>query len=653
MFRFTRVGSITQPGQSLIALDISKQSLNDSHFVQLANVLKVNKLLKILIASRNECGDEGACALASLLSSNITLQHLHLNHNKIKTHGATALAKSLRFNTTLVSLDLCSNSGVRSTGASKFIAVLRRNNSLHGLGLGSCGIEEQTTADLLTSLHDNLRLTDFRLEGNSIDQTQSLMIALILQRNLRNKEAHDLVERYVRFKVNGYKLSFFLLWHTVDYIAWFYFYYTDVKGSVVGTDYYTEVFTLVLMVITAAFIAFSFVHQYLIQQTAYRVGLGTPRKRVRLARGLCELEVLVLKEKLRRTESQHEMVFALFQDMPQMVLFWCVYLERGVFNASMFFALVCAGIGLVLCAYKYLLTVAQDDHRSQFAQVMASELKLNDEMKQRSVKPNSEWHNTRVHKSHRVSSSKNLQMVPVANPASADGLSKRTNSSSGDVLPTSPSGSKRFSSYRSAGGRSRTTSLDEPEPERVKRGYGLITSEDMYIDMDLLFDMENTVFTLILIIRKNLKVAWVWIQWLIIETVTCFHACGLVRVISEEEQMQMQQETQAGLINDNPITASAAENTAEDDAAEDDAAEDDVESISHYEDQANALPGDWRTGVSLDKGGEEVVIDTTTEAQSNPYSKQNYYGTHGREGREQPTEDPGQLGTYKPKNATV
>ncbi|CAF4277639.1 unnamed protein product, partial [Adineta steineri] len=81
-----------------------------SHYTNiLASALNINQTLIELDLSKNSIGDAGAQSLAKALQKNQTLLTLCLNCNSIDDIGAQHLIEAFKLNKTLLTLNLCDN----------------------------------------------------------------------------------------------------------------------------------------------------------------------------------------------------------------------------------------------------------------------------------------------------------------------------------------------------------------------------------------------------------------------------------------------------------------------------------------------------------------------------------------------------------------
>jgi hypothetical protein len=95
---------------SVVAMDLSHNTISDIGAAALANMLKTDVPLLTMNLSGNAISDAGAIAIADALRTNSTLQFLDLSYNRIGTAGLDALISALHPNKELTSLLLQGNS---------------------------------------------------------------------------------------------------------------------------------------------------------------------------------------------------------------------------------------------------------------------------------------------------------------------------------------------------------------------------------------------------------------------------------------------------------------------------------------------------------------------------------------------------------------
>ena len=87
------------------ALNLNGKKIGDVGAVALAEALKTNTALEMVLLAGNSISDVGAAALADALQTNTALATLYLGYNLISEVGAAALAKGLKTNSVLSALD--------------------------------------------------------------------------------------------------------------------------------------------------------------------------------------------------------------------------------------------------------------------------------------------------------------------------------------------------------------------------------------------------------------------------------------------------------------------------------------------------------------------------------------------------------------------
>lgn len=156
-------------------LNLFALKLNNAQVESLAQALKTNTTITLLILGNSGFGDPGAIALAEALSSNTTLASLFLGDNKIGDEGSKAFGQLLTTNTTLRCLYLWRNE-IHGAGA-KFIADgLAKNNTLTTLDLGWNDIR-LGALDLAIGLRLNTSLRVLHFHSNQVDDDGAVALA--------------------------------------------------------------------------------------------------------------------------------------------------------------------------------------------------------------------------------------------------------------------------------------------------------------------------------------------------------------------------------------------------------------------------------------------------------------------------------------------
>jgi len=134
----------------------------------LAEALKTNTTLTLIVLSCNEIGDEGTHALAEALKTNTTLTSIYLNGNEIGADGTHALAKALKTNSTLTSIDLSENQ-IGSEGTQALAEALKTNSTLTLLNLSYNNIRIEGIQALAEALKTNITLVSIDLEDDPME----------------------------------------------------------------------------------------------------------------------------------------------------------------------------------------------------------------------------------------------------------------------------------------------------------------------------------------------------------------------------------------------------------------------------------------------------------------------------------------------------
>ena len=151
----------------------------------LAEVLKVNHILKQLHLGNNYFSDAGVTALAGALEVNSTLTEMVLWNNNFGSAGASSLARALKVNKSLTQLHLIDNN-IGVDGARSLAEALKVNKTLKELILWSNNICDAGTSSLAEALKFNPVLTQLRLLFNDIHDAgaESLSEALLVNKTL-------------------------------------------------------------------------------------------------------------------------------------------------------------------------------------------------------------------------------------------------------------------------------------------------------------------------------------------------------------------------------------------------------------------------------------------------------------------------------------
>jgi len=155
------------PSLTLTSIYLNEnESIDAAACVRIAEALRGNTHLTLLLLRFNGIDHDGASALAEVLKSNTTLIKLDLNRNDIGPVGASALAEVLKSNTTLIKLSLSYND-IGDGGASALAEMLKSNTSLAMFFLNRNDIGDIGALALVEALQSNATLE--RLYLNDIN----------------------------------------------------------------------------------------------------------------------------------------------------------------------------------------------------------------------------------------------------------------------------------------------------------------------------------------------------------------------------------------------------------------------------------------------------------------------------------------------------
>ena len=139
-----KVRSLRPPVKSTVLAEILNQNsstlklpgkgLGDAGAKELAEVIKVNKVLQRIDLTYNRIGNAGAQALAEAIKVHKTLKRIDLTYNKISDAGALALAEAIQANNTVTEIILDRNS-IGNDGAGALAEAVRVNQTLTTLPL--------------------------------------------------------------------------------------------------------------------------------------------------------------------------------------------------------------------------------------------------------------------------------------------------------------------------------------------------------------------------------------------------------------------------------------------------------------------------------------------------------------------------------------
>merc|ERR1719387_2720205 len=94
---------------NLETLDLYGTKLSNQSVFAIAETLKVNTTITVLLLCQSQISDQGATAIANALKINNTVEAVALVKNEISDQGAIAIAEALRLNTTIEYVTLWNN----------------------------------------------------------------------------------------------------------------------------------------------------------------------------------------------------------------------------------------------------------------------------------------------------------------------------------------------------------------------------------------------------------------------------------------------------------------------------------------------------------------------------------------------------------------
>eukprot|EP00567_Pseudictyota_dubia_P000348 CAMPEP_0197464702 /NCGR_PEP_ID=MMETSP1175-20131217/64157_1 /TAXON_ID=1003142 /ORGANISM="Triceratium dubium, Strain CCMP147" /LENGTH=365 /DNA_ID=CAMNT_0043000687 /DNA_START=135 /DNA_END=1232 /DNA_ORIENTATION=+ len=176
------VRRLRENDSSFTRLNLWNKRIGDEGVSVLADALRVNTSLKVLVLGGNSIGDEGVSVLADALRVNTSLEKLHLSGNSISDEGVSVLADALTVNTSLTKLDLWGNN-FGDEGVSVLADALWVNTSLEALYLNGNSISDGGVSILADALRVNTSLEELGLADNSIGEEGVSVLADVLTVN--------------------------------------------------------------------------------------------------------------------------------------------------------------------------------------------------------------------------------------------------------------------------------------------------------------------------------------------------------------------------------------------------------------------------------------------------------------------------------------
>ena len=158
------LASVLRVNTMLKVLNIGCCNIQSSDSVHLAKALEENTTtqLQTLQLWWNPVGSEGAVAFADMFATNKSLTRFNMFSCSIQGEGAVCLAKALEKNFTLREFDISDNP-IGSEGAVAFASMLKKNQCLKILNLHDDSAGVEGALELIESLKHNTTLEKLRL----------------------------------------------------------------------------------------------------------------------------------------------------------------------------------------------------------------------------------------------------------------------------------------------------------------------------------------------------------------------------------------------------------------------------------------------------------------------------------------------------------
>ena len=175
------VNLLQDPSCNINHLGLNDTGLNNESVLKIVRSLRGNTKLERLTLSYNSVTIQAAEEIGSLLQDpNCNLIQLDLGSCGMNNESTQIIVSSLIGNTKLVKLDLSSSIGM--SGCESIVTLLQDPNcNLASLNLGYCGIKNDMATKIVRSLIGNTKLVKLDLSGNSIGSSGCESIATLLQ----------------------------------------------------------------------------------------------------------------------------------------------------------------------------------------------------------------------------------------------------------------------------------------------------------------------------------------------------------------------------------------------------------------------------------------------------------------------------------------
>jgi len=184
---------LKDPNCGLAELKLSNIGFSNDSIQKIIIGLKGNTTVKYLSLSSNKIERSGCESIIDLLQSpGCGLTSLDLGRCSLDNESASQIVNSLIGNTKLEHLDLAGNK-MEKAGCESIIRLLQDPScNINSLDLGSCGLQNDLTTKIVSSLIGNTKMAKLGLSDNSIGRSGCESIATLLRDSNSNIESVSL-----------------------------------------------------------------------------------------------------------------------------------------------------------------------------------------------------------------------------------------------------------------------------------------------------------------------------------------------------------------------------------------------------------------------------------------------------------------------------
>ena len=175
-----RLATALQSNDSLIALDLANNNLNDSAIIILQCVSMIISQLRLLNLEGNHMPKEAGEALGSVIANNSGIEILLLNKNNLGD-GALHIARALKSKRSLKILDLGSNN-LPGSVMNELGHIFMHNKYLEKLNLSNNNLKSSIFC-VLRSLNTASKLEYLDIQDNQVTEEAGELIASVIQNN--------------------------------------------------------------------------------------------------------------------------------------------------------------------------------------------------------------------------------------------------------------------------------------------------------------------------------------------------------------------------------------------------------------------------------------------------------------------------------------